>query len=237
MATRPRAVDEYLRELERSLRTAPPDRRNELLTEIEAHIDALLAEHGTAPSDADVRNVLERVGRPEDIAQEARDEIDAAPVRRRWTDVAAVVLLPLPFVGWIVGAVLLWMSDIWDTRDKLIGTVAGPGLFVLGALGTVAASGGGTVDQPNLTGAEPYTAGVETGAGLGPSETVVLALVFLVPLVAAIYLARKLRTAHEPDGGTSGASGPRIGDASVIALILVLLLVTMLAASAAALSA
>src|SRR5687768_6352797 len=110
MATRPRAVDEYLRELERSLRDVPRERRHEILTEIEAHIDALLAEHGPAPSEADLRNVLERVGRPDDIARAARDEVDAAPVRRRWTDIAAVVALPFPFIGWFVGAVLLWMS-------------------------------------------------------------------------------------------------------------------------------
>src|SRR4051794_28251790 len=114
MATRPRAVDEYLRELERSLRDLARDRRNEIVSEIEAHIEALLDEHGRAPSEADARNVLERVGRPEEIAREARDEVGSAPVYRRWTDIAAVIALPIPFLGWIVGAVLLWMSDVWD---------------------------------------------------------------------------------------------------------------------------
>jgi hypothetical protein len=222
MATRPRAVDDYLRELERSLRDVPRDRRGEIVTEIEAHIDALLAEHGPAPSEADARNVLERVGHPDDIAREAREESDEAPVRRRWTDVAAVIALPFPVVGWIVGAVLLWMSDVWDTRDKIIGTVAGPGVFVLGGLGTVAASNGGTAGEPAPLGPEPYSGGADVAAGdtLGAIEIAVLALVFLVPVAAAIYLARKLRTPPEPDGRSSGPGGPPIGDLSAIALLL-----------------
>ena len=40
--------------------------------------------------------------------------------------------LVLPILGWFVGLVLLWMSDAWNTRDKILGT-----LFVPGGLGTV----------------------------------------------------------------------------------------------------
>lgn len=201
METRPSAVGEYLRQLERSLKELPSGRRNEIVTEIEEHIGALLRELGPSPSAADVRNVLERVGDPEDIAQEARNGLEIVPARARWTDTAAVVALPFPFVGWIVGAVLLWISDIWDTRDKIIGTVAGPGMFLVGFLVTIAASRASTSD-PNAGG----------GGGLGPIEVAVLALLLLVPVAAAIYLARKLRRPQPPRGRSSNADGPALAD-------------------------
>lgn len=64
MKTRPRGVGEYLRQLERSLSDFPPSRRNEIVSEIESHVEGLLAELGRTPTDADVRNLLERVGDP-----------------------------------------------------------------------------------------------------------------------------------------------------------------------------
>lgn len=30
-------------------------------------------------------------------------------------------------VGWLVGVVLLWLSDVWSLRDKLLGTLVVPG--------------------------------------------------------------------------------------------------------------
>jgi uncharacterized membrane protein len=180
--TRPHAVGEYLRQLERSLKDLPADRRSEIVGEIEDHIENLLTDLGPQPGEADVRNVLERVGAPEVIAAEARDDAEPARARANWTDIGAVLLLPIPFLGWIVGAVLLWLSDVWSTRDKLIGTLAGPGMFVLGLLVTIASSSGAASDS-----------GEVGGAGLGPIEVLVLALLLLAPLAAAIYLALKLR--------------------------------------------
>ena len=31
----------------------------------------------------------------------------------------------IPFLGWVVGVVLRWISRLWTTRDKLIGTLGG----------------------------------------------------------------------------------------------------------------
>jgi hypothetical protein len=39
--------------------------------------------------------------------------------------VIALVLLVIPFLGWVVGVVLVWLSRLWTTRDKLIGTLGG----------------------------------------------------------------------------------------------------------------
>jgi uncharacterized membrane protein len=111
--TRHREVGEYLRSLQRSMGDLPAQRRDEILSEIEEHIEAGLAEIPT-PTDADVRNVLERVGVPADIAAEARQRFGIKPARRSWTDPAAIILLLIggfTIVGWFVGVVLLWISD------------------------------------------------------------------------------------------------------------------------------
>ena len=106
------------------------------LREIEEHIASGLAEF-PAPTDADVRNVLERVGDPADIAAEARERFGIKPAKRSWTDPAAIILLLIggfTIIGWFVGVVLLWISDAWNTRDKIIGTLVVPG-GLAGALG------------------------------------------------------------------------------------------------------
>lgn len=108
MRTRLRIVGDYLRELERSLNDFPPSRRNEIVSEIEDHISGLLAELGGKPTEAEVRNLLERVGDPDEIAAEARagtetgetdagaaPSVTAAPRHRRRRWLVALVLLSL----------------------------------------------------------------------------------------------------------------------------------------------
>ena len=89
--TRHREVGEYLRRLQRSM-AVPAQRRDDDLAEIEEHIASGLAEF-PSPTDADVRNVLERVGDPADIAAEARERFGIKPAKRSWTDPAAIILL------------------------------------------------------------------------------------------------------------------------------------------------
>src|SRR4051812_37301814 len=133
--TKMRPVDSYLRRLDRSMRDLPSGRRNEILDEVAEHIDESLSEI-ESPTDADVRNVLERVGDPDDIAAEARERFGIRPVQRRWTDTAAIVLLLLggfTVIGWFVGVVFLWISAAWTLRDKLIGTFVVPGGLAVSA--------------------------------------------------------------------------------------------------------
>lgn len=57
-------------------------------------------------------------------------------VLERRGEVAALWLLliggiVLPVVGWIIGVVLLWASELWTRRDKLIGTFVVPGGLLL----------------------------------------------------------------------------------------------------------
>jgi hypothetical protein len=48
----------------------------------------------------------------------------------------------IPFLGWVLGAILVWLSRLWTTGDKLVGTVGGLS-WVLGGLGTVMAGRAG----------------------------------------------------------------------------------------------
>ena len=50
-----------------------------------------------------------------------------------WMEVGALIMLliggiVIPIFGWVIGVVLLWVSNAWNVRDKIIGTVVCPGL-------------------------------------------------------------------------------------------------------------
>ena len=70
--TRHREVGEYLRRLQRLMSDIPVERRGEIVSEIEEHINERLSDLPEAGS-AEVRNVLERLGDPEEIAADARE--------------------------------------------------------------------------------------------------------------------------------------------------------------------
>ena len=124
-------TDRYLRELDDELRDLPPARRRELLEEIREHIDNALVS-GAAAGEADVRNVLERLGDPADIAEEARERFGIQRVKPGLREILALILLPIggiliPVLGWVVGAILLASSNVWTSREKVIGLLVVPG--------------------------------------------------------------------------------------------------------------
>jgi hypothetical protein len=137
-----RLVADYLNRLASAAAGLPADRRAELFEEISLHIAEARAVQATAgaATGAAVADVLERLGRPEDIVGAAAEdtETDAttpasvprAP-RRRALDAGTVVLLLigglLIGLGWIAGAVMLWASPRWRASDKLLGTLVWPG--------------------------------------------------------------------------------------------------------------
>jgi HAAS domain-containing protein len=185
----------YLKDLERELHDLPANRRQELLDEVGEHIAAARAALDPE-TEAGVRTMLERLGDPADIAAEAHERfgVQRPPARPAtpWLEVIAIVLLVIPFAGWVVGVVLVWISRLWTTRDKLIGTLGGMS-WVLAGLGTVMTSAGGS----RAVGSAP----------LGPSETslmevVLVAAPFILPILAAIYLGVRLR------GRDAAASAP-----------------------------
>lgn len=214
MSTTPdKLVERYLKHLEVELDDLPRDRRREIVDEIAGHIAEARAglEHGT---EADVRNILEGLGDPADIAEDARERFEveppapARPYKPGWIEIGALVMLLVgglivPIAGWFIGVVLLWVSSAWNVRDKVIGTLFVPGglglsIFVL--LGAATLGGGSSsvssCDVDPETGREFNC--VETSTTDPTSFTEVLAIVFLVallvtPIITTAYLTYRLR--------------------------------------------
>lgn len=172
-------VSAYLNRLAEAATAAglPADRRDELLTEVAAHIDE--ARSMGAVSEAEVRDVLDRLGTPTEIVTAAaydmtyptpppgatyetpppgmtygtpnphmtyagtpppgttygdprpRMSYDGPPEPRlRSREVGAMLLLLfggfLLVIGWFAGVMLLWASNRWTTKEKLLGTLVWP---------------------------------------------------------------------------------------------------------------
>ena len=154
-------AEEYLRRLDRAAWSLPGPDRAELLAEIRAHLEAGLTPGST---DADVRNLLDELGAPDDIVAAAQSSADGAPsagfprpappaADSPWGPVEIVAVLGLtvgtfvlPIIGPLVGIVLVWMSTRWSGREKTIATVLTflPVLVLsLGLVATVAVSSNG----------------------------------------------------------------------------------------------
>jgi uncharacterized membrane protein len=187
-------VDKYLKHLRVELDGLPRARRRELEQEIAEHIAEARAEL-PSQSEAEIRTLLDRIGDPADIAAEARARFGVEPRRGRGLEVATLALLlvggvVVPVVGWLVGVVLLWASDVWTTREKLIGTLVVPGglalpLFLL-ATATYSESCSAVVGGPVTCTGGPSQAMQVIGS-------IVVTALFLAPLVTTAYLARRMR--------------------------------------------
>ncbi|HSI92579.1 MAG TPA: hypothetical protein VK925_03720 [Jiangellaceae bacterium] len=248
-------VADYLARLDRAAATLPPDRRAELLHEIRDHIEVARAA-GAAADEAAVRTMLDRLGEPDEIVTAAREAQApdqpppaAVPVRSgTGLELAAALLLTvgsfIPLLGWATGAILMWASRRWKTREKLVGTLVvpgGPGLIVvLAGLATMTTGGScdatlrPTEDVETSSGGsavrEEYTTEVVcTSTGLSPWITVPLLIAaFVAPFVVAgiLYSRARARAALEPSvtrparpaTGTSPWGGNEIAATLVLAL-------------------
>ena len=141
-------VRDYLGRLEVAAQGLPVARRRELRAEIAEHIEAALAEAANRDEVA-VRNVLERLGPPEDIvAAEAGPPATAASSQAGAVEIGALALLAggtllTPMLGVaslvvsMVGLVLVWASSAWTSRQKgiataiMIGMLSVPILLIL----------------------------------------------------------------------------------------------------------
>ena len=96
-------VDDYLRRLDAAASALPAHQREELISEIRDHLQEALRQ-APASDEAAVRNVLERLGPPEEIAAAAADPAPpghlVAPVRETNGSAIASVLLG---VLWLAG--------------------------------------------------------------------------------------------------------------------------------------
>jgi len=208
-STSDKLVERYLKHLDVELDDLPSNRRREIVGEIAGHIGEARAALGHE-TEADVRNILEGLGDPAEIATDARERFEVSPHPKSarsepgWVEIGALIMLlvgglVLPVIGWVIGVVLLWTSNAWNTRDKIIGTIFVPGGLglpvLLGAL--AASSGGGSCVQFGPAGSQPA---INTCTDQGISTTEVLSIVgfivlVLAPIVTTAYLAVRMRRA------------------------------------------
>jgi hypothetical protein len=199
-STADKLVEDYLKRLNAELRGLPRARRRELVEEISAHIAEARLDLETE-DEPSIRTLLDRLGEPAEIAAEATERFGQRPSTAGWKEVGALVLLPiggviLPVLGWFIGIVLLWISDAWSTRDKLVGTLLFPGGLLLPvALGVLASesSGCGTVVTPQLSPQPNGFTDCPPRDGTGAWEVALVVMLVLVPLVTTVYLARRMR--------------------------------------------
>lgn len=130
-------ITDYLGRLHAASWPLPAARREELQAEVAEHIQAAMADAGSR-DEVTVRNVLERLGPPDEIVAGegvGAASFPAAPppsvhVRNAWgaVEILAILFLTvgsviLPFLGPIVGLLFMWGSRLWRTRDKAVATL------------------------------------------------------------------------------------------------------------------
>lgn len=195
-------AENYLTRLKKAARRLPRTRRNELVEEIEAHLrEALPAGAG----EAEARDVLERLGEPEQIVSEAESgsggELIVRAGMREWLAIPLLLLGGFILVfGWFVGLVLLWTSRVWTMRDKLIGTLVIPGGLSLAAflaLSVAATTGERSspvctavrVPRPGEQGARfEHCAKTVSSGGINYGALVILIALAVLPILTSIYL-------------------------------------------------
>lgn len=128
-------VLDYLSRLEAAAVTLTPDRRAELITDLGEHIEEAVAH--TDRSDGAIRDVLRRLGPPEDVAREAGSTPASGSVKAPVLEmisfgflvvgVLLAITLVFAFVSpifTIVGLLLAVFSRRWGWLDKVLAFVA-----------------------------------------------------------------------------------------------------------------
>jgi hypothetical protein len=185
-------VDDYLRRLEHAASHMQRARRTELVAEIRGHIETALSQEQAA-NEAAVRNVLDRLGSPEDIVEAAEPPPPPGDRRAGVLEIIALLALIVPVIGWMIGTILAFVSRAWSRRDKLIGALLllVP-LLVLSVAFVAAAGGGEDAVPPGEIG--PVSEKVEDPSlGPGPAEL----YLFVAGVPSAMYLGWRLR--RDPD--------------------------------------
>lgn len=123
-------VVDYLTRLRSEALRLPDAEARDLVADIEEHFQA--AEREGRTSEAELRTLIDRLGRPEDVVAAAapdRSAPSAPPVPRReattvglllTAEVPAltVLLLPIGIIVWIIGMVMLALCRRWNTSQR-----------------------------------------------------------------------------------------------------------------------
>jgi hypothetical protein len=188
-------INGYLARLQAETADIPATERRELLDSVQEHITEARAELGEE-TDADLLNMLDRLGHPAELAAAERERLDITPPaasRPGWLELGALILTPL---FWPVGVILLWTSNAWNTRDKLIGTLVPPGgfmgVFLLLDISVMSARGQGC-GSAVVNGHTVYSSCATPPAWEGALGMIVFLLVVISPILSGIYLGIQLR--------------------------------------------
>ncbi len=239
-------VDTYLQRIAAAAADLPPDRRDELVAEISEHIDAARSS-GEVHDEASLRDLLDRLGEPEEIVAAARDDDDLSPssppsqptppvLRYKkpgiGLEITAVLLLTLgsivPLIGWLAGVIIAWTSRRWTTGEKLLATLVFPGGPFLALWLTTVATGAQICGSSTTSGLDGTSVqGPETctssGGSLPPAVGIpLLVLLVVAPIVVAILLvvrARRRADAEPPIPVYAGTSS-RWGGVEIAAVLL-----------------
>ena len=187
-------IDGYLARLRLAAADLPPGAREELISDMRAHI-AEARRRQPEETDATVLNILDRLGEPDVVAEEARQRpltdpnappiarVDnMAPVRPYQPKLLELAIPGLLVLFWPIGVVLLWYSNAWNGRDKVIGTV-----LTLGG-------------YPWSLGPSMLAAHTLGGTPLGFILSVALGL---APAIVAGYMTYQLRWGQHPKAATA----------------------------------
>jgi uncharacterized membrane protein len=137
-AARHPLVEDYLARLRAEADRLPADQARDLVADIDEHLDAALSRDA---GEAEVRNVLERLGTPSELVTEAggapllptgASRFFASPTGAIICLLAAEILsplLPISVTLWIIGLVMMARATVWTAREKCLGFVGlGSGL-------------------------------------------------------------------------------------------------------------
>jgi uncharacterized membrane protein len=205
---------DYLERLDAATADLPAEARDDLRTDVRAHLDEVVAQQ---PSETDLRAAIDRLGAPEAMAAEVRTSMpppsgapmsparpSAAPTSSAGRDVTTVIcilLLPTALmllfsvVGLVLGTAiawgLLWSSRTWTTGEKLVGTLVWPGGLVLPALLALL---GGQVCTSEVDAAGGVVTGTEVCEGFALpiwAGIPAMLLTVLAPLLVGAWLLHR----------------------------------------------
>lgn len=180
-------IDDYLLRLAQAARVLPRGQADELVDEIAAHINSALGEQ---TRQADVLNILDALGSPQEIVAAAKPD-EAQGAQRGLREIAALILLVTglpPILGWLAGLALLLWSPLWTGKQKLLGALVFPG----GITGVMGGAGMMTflVTTRTETVQSDGSALVAGSSSGNPIIAVLLGVLVLAPLLVSVYLYR-----------------------------------------------
>jgi hypothetical protein len=200
-------VRDYMARLEREAAALPADRRGDLVAGISEHLAEARAMAQGDDASA-VRAAISRLGTPAQLVAADLEEIGARrvpvvlpPVPGTGRELAAVLLLTVgsifvPFVGWVIGVVLLWMSSWWTKGERWLGTLVWPGgsFAVLLAFSLPARTCTGTQEFTSNDGRVHGITQTCEGFAVTPWLGIPAALLlFAAPIAVGVFLYQRAR--------------------------------------------